>query len=94
MTKQVDITPEAERDIYAITINILQQDSVEAAKKAALEFNRQLLTLTNFTDQGRPIGIDGTREVVLSGLPYIAVYKTVKDTVTVIRILYGEGEKF
>jgi plasmid stabilization system protein ParE len=94
MTKQVDITPEAEQDIYAITINILQQVSAEAAKNAALEFNRQLLTLANFTDQGRPIGNDGTREVVLSGLPYIAVYRIEKDNVTVIRILYGEGAKF
>lgn len=92
MTKNLEITPEAEQDITAITLNILQQSSLEAAKTAALEFQNQLNQLMKFSDKGRPVGSDGNKEIVLIGLPYVAVYNVSHDTVTIIRILYAGSQ--
>lgn len=94
MTKHLEITPEAERDISAITLNVLQQtSSVEAAKNVALEFNNQLLSILSLPDQGRALASDETREVVLTGLPYIAVFKVNVNAITIVRVLYGACEK-
>jgi len=38
---------------------------------------------------GRPGRIEGTRELVVSGTPYIAAYRIVGDTVRVLRVLHG-----
>ncbi len=38
---------------------------------------------------GRLGRIDGTRELVISGTPYIAAYRIVGETVRILRILHG-----
>lgn len=89
MTRRLEITPEAERDIFAITANIQQQDCLAAAKHTALELKKQLQSLTRNDDGGRVGGCDGTREIVLTGLPFIAVFEKGDQLVTIVRILYG-----
>lgn len=93
MTSRLEITPEAERDIFAITANIQQQDSLAAAKQVASELKNQLHKLTLSADGGRVGGCDGTREVVLTGMPFIAVYEKSDSLVTIVRILYGADER-
>jgi toxin ParE1/3/4 len=92
MTSQINITPEAERDIFAITLNIKQQDCLAAAKHAISEFKNQLNKLALFPDSGRVGGSDGTREVVMAGLPYIAIYEKKDDAIVIVRVLYGADE--
>lgn len=91
MTNQIRITPEAERDISAIAVNIKQQDSLAAAKHAISEFKKQFNKLAQFPDSGRVGGFDGTREVVMAGLPYIAIYEKTDTSVTIVRVLNGAG---
>ena len=91
MTKQIRITPEAERDIFAIAVNIKQQDSLAAAKHTISEFKIQFNRLAQFPDSGRVGGSDGTREVVMTGLPYIAIYEKKDAFVTIVRVLNGAG---
>lgn len=93
MTSQLEITPEAERDIYTIIANIRQQDSLEAAKKVASQLEKQLNTLFANPESGRVGGCEGTREVVLTGQPYIAIYELNKHVVTIVRVLYGADER-
>jgi len=38
---------------------------------------------------GRPGRVDGTRELVIPGLPYVIAYLHRGDTVTVLRVLHG-----
>jgi len=45
--------------------------------------------LLTFPNRGRPGKKEGTRELVLSPLPYIVVYKVLGDIIFVIRILHG-----
>jgi toxin ParE1/3/4 len=45
--------------------------------------------LLTFPNRGRPGKKEGTRELVLSPLPYIVVYKVEGETIFVLRILHG-----
>ena len=45
--------------------------------------------LARFPEQGRTGRKPDTRELVLGGLPYIAMYRIRKDTVEILRILHG-----
>jgi toxin ParE1/3/4 len=89
MSNQLEITPEAERDIFAIASNIHLHDSLEASRHMLSELKRQLNALATHPDSGRVGGCDGTREVVLTGLPYIAIYEKSEALVTIVRVLYG-----
>ena len=46
-------------------------------------------TLSSFPHRGRPGKKAGTRELVLSPLPWIVVYTVRDDVVHVVRILHG-----
>ena len=46
-------------------------------------------TLLTFPNRGRPGKKEGTRELVMSPLPYILVYTVREDAVYVVRILHG-----
>ncbi len=92
MTNNLNITPEAERDIFAISVNIMQQDSLKAARNAILEFKKQLKMLTQFPDSGREGGREGTREIVMRGLPYIAIYEKKNTSIIIVRVLYGTDD--
>ena len=46
-------------------------------------------TLLTFPNRGRPGKKDGTRELVLTPLPYIVVYGVQGDVIFVVRILHG-----
>ena len=45
--------------------------------------------LLTFPNRGRQGKKEGTRELVLSPLPYIVVYKVLGDIIFVVRILHG-----
>ena len=46
-------------------------------------------SLLTFPNRGRPGKKEGTRELVLSPLPYIVVYTVHGDVIFVVRILHG-----
>ena len=92
MICQLEITPEAELDIYTIFANIRLQVGLEAAKKAASQLKKQLNTLSIFPESGRAGGCEGTREIALTGQPYIAIYEHNNNIVTIVRVLYGGAE--
>lgn len=93
MKNNLVITPEAERDIYAITANILQQVSAETAKSTIVEFQKQFNDLVEHPESGREGGCEGTREIVMKGLPYIAVYEQSAKTIIILRVLYGADDR-
>jgi len=45
--------------------------------------------LADHPGMGRPGRVDGTRELVIAGLPYVVAYFHQGDTVTVLRVLHG-----
>lgn len=93
MTNLLNITPEAERDIFAITSNIQIQDSLSAALDVVARLKKQLHILAENPESGRAGGCEGTREVVMAGLPFIAVYQQSDKAITIVRVLYGAEER-
>lgn len=46
-------------------------------------------SLLMFPNRGRPGKKEGTRELVLTPLPYVVVYTVTDDAIFVVRILHG-----
>jgi plasmid stabilization system protein ParE len=45
--------------------------------------------VAEFPQMGRSGRIEGTRELVISGTPYIAAYRIDGDAVRILRVLHG-----
>lgn len=55
----------------------------------ALTLFERVDALTAFPRRGRPGRVPDTRELVISGLPYVAVYRLKGDVIEVARVLHG-----
>lgn len=64
-------------------------ENPSAAEKQLEAIKRAIEQLTNFPEMGRPGRIDGTRELVIQGTPYIAAYRVKSSTVTILALLHG-----
>jgi toxin ParE1/3/4 len=51
--------------------------------------DRQVGRLADHSRVGRPGRIEGTRELVVSHMPYIVAYKVAAGEVIILRILHG-----
>jgi toxin ParE1/3/4 len=76
----------ADRDAIFETI---EADSPRAAASIDDRVRARVEGLERFPEMGRPGRIEGTRELVISGTPYIAAYRIVGDTVRILRLLHG-----
>ena len=63
---------------------------------AAVRIGQELLlageSLATFPDRGRPGGLAGIRELVAMH-PYLIVYRTAADTVTILRIWHAAQDR-
>ena len=81
-------TAPAAQDLYNITRHI-RQDNPEAARDVARTIYDGCESLEHFPQRGRKGRIEGTRELVLPGLPYIVVYRIKEQAVELARIYHG-----
>jgi plasmid stabilization system protein ParE len=92
MNTNIEITAEAEQDISSIITNIkLQHPAI--VRQTINELKKQFQLLAARPDVGRVGGHDGTREVVIPGLPYIAIYERNAAGITIVRVLAGTDDK-
>ena len=82
-------TAPAARDLTHICDYIEEHDSSATARRVALSIYERISALVEFPERGRPGRKSGTRELILAGLPYLAVYRLRGDTVEILRILHG-----
>ena len=79
----------AARDLTNICDYIHEHDGAEPARKVALSVFERVGALVQFPLRGRIGRKAGTRELVLAGTPYFAVYRVREDVIEVNRILHG-----
>ena len=79
----------AARELTSICDYIQEHDGTPAARRVALKIYERVESLTQFPYSGRRGRKPRTRELVISGLPYVAIYRVREDTVEIIRILHG-----
>jgi toxin ParE1/3/4 len=76
-------------DVTQICDYIDQHRSGAAARRIALAIHHSIDLLVEFPEYGRTGRKPGTRELVFSGLPYLAVYRIHGDAVEIVRIFHG-----
>ncbi|MGA2424013.1 MAG: type II toxin-antitoxin system RelE/ParE family toxin [Terriglobales bacterium] len=81
-------TTPATQDLYNI-VHRIQRDNPEAAAKVAETLYDGCSSLGNFPRRGRKGRIEGTRELVFAGLPYIIVYRIEDQNLEILRIYHG-----
>ena len=67
----------------------IASDSPAAAYRVHDEIRKQTRLLAAHPEIGRPGRVRGTRELVVTGTPYIAAYRFIGEVVTVLRLLHG-----
>lgn len=82
-------TESAVRDLTNICDYIEEHSGDPTACRIALSIHQASEILGQFPECGRTGRKPGTRELVLSGLPYLAVYRIHHDAVEIVRILHG-----
>jgi toxin ParE1/3/4 len=80
-------TPAAD-DLYRI-VRRIQKDNPAAASEIAKNLYEGCAQLREFPRLGRKGRIEGTRELVFAGLPYIVVYRVQDESVEIVRIYHG-----
>jgi plasmid stabilization system protein ParE len=81
---------------YLEHINYIARDSPTAAERVARRLDRAAEQL-GFMSTGRPGRVAGTREKVVTGLPYILIYKIVpspegeetEETIAILNVIHG-----
>lgn len=73
-------------------LRYIAEDRPATASRIALDIIRSVDALDTFPNRGRPGRVEGTRELVLTPLPFIAVYEVHDDEVQVLRLLHGAQE--
>ncbi len=85
---KIEWLPIAERDRESQLAYIGDRDHWAAIKMGdAIE--AAVLRLTDHPRMGRPGRVKDTRELVVSGTPYVIAYLVERDAVVILRLLHG-----
>lgn len=85
---KVEWHPLAQADLIAL-LEYIAADNPDAAYRVHDEILNQIGILEKYSAAGRPGRIAGTRELVITGVPYIAAYRIAGRRVTILRLLHG-----
>lgn len=90
---QVKLTEKAESDLDGIHEHYAAKVGESRASQMVLGIVQALEQLRMFPGSGRPGEYPDTRELVISTLPYVAVYGVKDSQVRVYRVLPQRGER-
>ena len=85
---EVRWSPEAADDFTAL-IRYIRQDNPSAALQVARTIYNAVAQLNTFPNRGRPGRVNGTRELPLTRLPFVVVYRVRESAVEIARVLHG-----
>lgn len=76
-------------DLEAIYAFIAKDNPKAAHRVLERIYDAVRENLPNAPSMGRPGRVAGTRELVISGLPFIVPYRVRDDSVQILRVLHG-----
>lgn len=82
-------TEPASRDLTQICDYLSKEDSHATARRIAILIHERVHTLADFPELGRPGRKAGTRELIMTGLPYLPIYRLQGEAIEILRILHG-----
>jgi toxin ParE1/3/4 len=80
--------PLAEEDLEA-AYDYVQQDNENAAKQLVARIFSAVGMFTRHPLAGRQGRVQGTRELVVAGTPYIIAYRIRQDEIQILAVLHG-----
>jgi addiction module RelE/StbE family toxin len=86
---QLEWSPHAVADLKAISEYIEQDRSLETANRIARAIYSAIHSLRTTPYRGRLGRIEGTREMVVSSLPYVVVYRVFDERLLILNIVHG-----
>jgi len=72
--------------------DFLAAKNPQAARTVFVRIVALLRRLADFPNSGRPGQIDGIRELVIPGLPYVVVYRVGGESVQILRVFHTRQE--
>ena len=69
--------------------NYIRKDSPLAASDVARRIKAAVEMLKEHPAMGSPGRVEGTRELVIPGLPYIIPYRVKESTIEILRVFHG-----
>lgn len=81
-------TSKALDNLYA-AINIIAPVSSANARQVALKIRDSIALLATQPGMGRPGRVEGTRELVIPGLPFIVPYAELKGEIVILRSMHS-----
>ena len=67
----------------------ISQDNPEAARRIVRRSWTAVKSLAEQPEMGRPGRVHGTRELVVSGTPFVVPYRVVGSEIEILRVLHG-----
>ena len=86
---RIEWSSAAVADLQAITEWIEQDRGIETANRIARRIYEAVQSLRTMPYRGRYGRIENTREMVIPGLPYLAVYQIFEQRLAVLNVLHG-----
>ena len=68
----------------------IRVDNAASAEKVGAQIEAVVLHLARFPEAGRRGEVPGTREIMVTGTPYFAVYRLCGDAVEILRVLHDK----
>ncbi len=85
---KVEWHPLARTDLAEL-VTYIAADKPEAAYRLHDEIGKQISILARYPQAGRLGRVPGTRELPITGTPYIAAYRVTRNVVRILRLLHG-----
>lgn len=84
---RVRYTPQAKADLTEI-FSYIAQDNPAATRRVVAAIRRDIMLVSENPGIGRPGRVVGTRELVVSPLPYIVAYREETGLIHVLAVLH------
>jgi toxin ParE1/3/4 len=84
-------TPTSADDLQNIS-DYLHQQHPQLAQPTVRRLYAEIRELSRFPSRGRPGREPGTRELVLTGLPYVIVFRSTDQVVEILRMHHGSQD--